>query len=614
MIENIGFENVRITDSFWCRKQTNNRTVTANNVYKRFYDTGRIEAFKCENTTSLEKQPHFFWDSDVAKWIEAVAYITQQKQVPELEAKVDEVISYIINNQGEDGYFNIYFTSVEPDNRFKFREKHELYCAGHLLEAGIAYKEATGKDALYLAMKKYVDYIDRVFRIEGSAAFCTPGHQELEMALVRLYRASGEEKYLKLAEWFIDVRGTGKETAVHVEDPSYSQDHLPVREQKKAEGHAVRLLYMCCAMADIAFETDDNELLDSCEKIFDDIVNKKMYISGGIGSNCNTEGFDEPYYLPNDTAYNETCASIAMAMFAMRMQRLSNSSVYADIVEREIYNGILSGVSLDGKSFFYENPLEIILSVRNQIGGWKKKVYHPLTQRVEVFECSCCPPNILRFIASIGNFIYTKDGEIIRVNQYIDSEAKIGVCTLIQKTEYPRAGRVEFFCLGRVNKIGFRIPFGCKNFDVRVNGQHAIYDINDGYFYVVLSSGDRVVIDFDIGVKYWRADSRVSDNAGRVALMRGPVLYCLERSSNPSLIDGKIPLRSIRVVGEEPILKYRAGAEFPIMSVFCEWETYEKGALYNCDVRRTVREYLDFIPYHEFANNGESDMIVWVMN
>lgn len=614
MTENIGYENVRITDSFWCRKQMNNRTVTADNVYKRFYDTGRIEAFKCEKTYDPEKKPHFFWDSDVAKWIEAVAYITKLEYAPELEAKADAVIADIVKNQGDDGYFNIYFTSVEPDNRFKFREKHELYCAGHLLEAGIAYKEATGKDALYRAMKKYVDYIDRVFRVEGSAAFCTPGHQELEMALVRLYRVSGEEKYLRLAEWFIDTRGTGKEAAVHIEDPSYSQDHLAVRKQKTAEGHAVRLLYMCCAMADIAVETKDEELLDSCKKIFDDIVNKKMYISGGVGSNCNTEGFDEAYYLPNDTAYNETCASIAMAMFAMRMQKLSDSSVYADIVEREIYNGILSGVSLDGKSFFYENPLEIVLSVRNQIDGFKKKVHRPLTQRVEVFECSCCPPNILRFIASLGNLIYTKDGKIIRVNQYIDSEAKIGDCTLIQKTEYPRTGRVEFFCLGRVNKIGFRIPWGCKNFDVRVNGQRAVYDIQEGYFYLVLSDGDRVIIDFDIGVKYWHADSRVADNAGRVALMRGPVLYCLERNSNPCLSDCNIPLRSIRTVGEEPILKYRAGMEFPIMSVLCEWEAYGDGALYDCETPGKTREYLDFIPYHEFANNGESDMITWVLD
>ena len=355
-MEFIGFDKVSLESGFLHEKQKLNREVTLDAVYNRFYETGRFDAFKCDWKEGMEKQPHYYWDSDVAKWMEAVAYILKKESNPELEAKVENLIDEIEKNQSPDGYFNIFFTVIEPDKRFFERTAHELYCAGHLFEAAVAYFECTGKDRFLKLMEKYADHIIRVFVEEKTAKFITPGHEEIELALVRMYSATKKKKYLDLAKFFIDNRGYAE-----AEKEYYSQSHLPVREQKTAEGHAVRACYLYAAMADVAYETGDTELYEVCKTLFADIVNKKMYITGGIGSTRKGEAFTVPYDLKNDKAYAETCAAISLMFFAHRMMRFENDAKYADVIERVLYNGMISGLSLDGTSFFYENPLEIDL-------------------------------------------------------------------------------------------------------------------------------------------------------------------------------------------------------------------------------------------------------------
>ena len=403
--------NVKITGGFWKKKQELNRNTTIYAVWNRFYDTGRIEAFDFSWKEGMDKKPHIFWDSDVAKWMEAAAYLIGEKYDADLENKVEGLIDRIEKNQGDDGYFNIYFTVCEPEKRFTGRGLHELYCAGHLMEAAVAYFKSTGKDRFLKCMEKYADYIHKVFVEEKSAKFVTPGHQEIELALVRMYNATKNKKYLDLAEYFVEQRGNNNIDFPTTNDDIekndyYAQAHLPARKQRTAQGHAVRACYWYKAMADLAYEKKDSELADACRDIFFDIINKKMYITGGIGSTHLGEAFTVDYDLPDETAYNETCASIAMILLGKSMMKLDNNTIYADIIEKELYNGMLAGVSLDGKGFFYENPLEINLKNHKRHTSVLAGDRLPITQRKEVFDCSCCPPNINRTFATINEYIY----------------------------------------------------------------------------------------------------------------------------------------------------------------------------------------------------------------
>ena len=363
MIHKVPFSTVRINDGFWKQKQKMIRETTAYAVYERFRDTGRFEALECKwKEGDPDSPPHIYWDSDVAKWIEGVAYLTALEKCEDLEKIADKAIENIVRNCDENGYFNSHYLVTEQEKRFTNRGCHELYCAGHLIEAAVAYRDATGKDALLKAMCRFADYIEQVFKVEKSAAFTTPGHPELELALVKLYHATGERRYLELSKFFVDEHGTNdKDISMEEREKkgilSYNQDEMPLRQRGTVEGHCVRALYLLCSMADLAREYGDAELTAACERCFDNIVNKRMYITGGVGSTYVGETFTVDYHLPNRTAYAETCAAISLAMFASRMQSLRADGRYGDIVERVIYNGMLSVISMDGRSFFYENPL-----------------------------------------------------------------------------------------------------------------------------------------------------------------------------------------------------------------------------------------------------------------
>ncbi|MBR5007061.1 MAG: glycoside hydrolase family 127 protein [Clostridia bacterium] len=608
-IEKVSFENVEITGGFWKTRQNLVRKTTVQAVYDRFSDTGRFDAFRFDWKEGMPNRPHIFWDSDVAKWIEGVAYLCQKKREPRFERIVDRVADLIEKNQMEDGYFNIYYILFAKDSRFTVRDNHELYCAGHLMEAAVAYYRATGKRKLLYAMTRYADYIEKRFKTDRDTGFTTPGHEEIELALVKLYKETGEKRYLELSKFFVDERGKRAENKPDWMNASYNQSHVPVREQLTAEGHSVRACYLYCAMADLAYLTDDEELKNACKAIFDDITLKKMYITGGIGSSSHGEAFTVPYDLPNIVAYTETCAAIGLALFARRMSLIEADSKYADTVERIIYNGFLSSVSLDGKSFFYQNPTEIVKYFDNRdtsVAG--RAINTPPMQRSEVFGCSCCPPNIVRFIPSLGDFMYTtgtsEDGrQVVFVHQFMDSRAEIDCggrkLRVVQKTRYPENGKVKITVEGADVTLAVRVPWWSD----------AKYETEKGYAYFDVADGGSVELDFGMKIKVVEARREVVFDAGRCAVMRGPVVYCLEGCDNPA------PLRGIVLKGGR---NFRYSANGPIKGVPCikaaalvKPEEPGNAPLYSERTGKYEETTATLIPYYAFANRGPSDMQIF---
>ena len=602
-MKHIPFYYTHLDGAFWGEKQRVSKDVTIDAVYDRFAETKRFEALKCD----LEQQKregwrcHFFWDSDIAKWIEGAAYVLERGRDAALEAKVDAIIDDMCANQMEDGYYNCYFKIYETDDRFQTRDHHELYCLGHLTEAAIAYQHATGKDKLMGLVKRYIDLVIRAFTVEKTAKFMTPGHEEIELALVRMYHATGERKYLELSKFFIDNRGCndldpngycGFATA------NYAQDHLPVREMTTAEGHSVRAMYLYIAMADHALEYGDEALLHACEAILKNVAYKRMYITGGIGSSHIGEAFTVDYDLKNEPAYTETCATLALALFCQRMTKIKPMGWYADTAELAMYNGSISGVSMAGDEFFYENPLTIDLSDHNKNPATKDKERYPITQRLKVFGCSCCPPNILRFINAIGDFLYTEDGDTLYVHHYMNGTTAYEGKTIRQTTAYPACGKVRLEVCG-YGKIAVRVPGWCKEFEAS-----APYELRDGYAY--FDAVDVLELDFHIRPRLVVAAPGVHDNAGRAALLYGPVVYCMEG------VDNKDDIFALSI---DPKTAFEMKPDdyfgMPVITADGYLKT-DNGQLYTAigDAAYEARK-LHFIPYYAMENRGETDMQVW---
>lgn len=598
-MKKINFSDIEITDGFWKAKQDMVKNTTADAVYNRFCDTHRFSALKCDWHEGEENMPHIFWDSDVAKWIEGISYILKKERNEHFEKIIDESIDLIEKNSDEHGYFNSHFLVTRKDKRFCLRDQHELYCAGHLIEAAIAYYQATGKNKFLKLMCKYADYIEQIFVKDKSADFTTPGHPELELALVKLYNITNEERYLQLAKFFIDEHGKHNENLYEFSNELYNQDEMPLRERQTAEGHAVRSMYLMCGAADVAYLYNDEELLDACKRVFDNVTNKRMYITGGIGSTHIGEAFTVDYDLPARTAYAETCAAISLAMFAGRMSEIEANSKYADIVEKVIYNGFLSGISMDGKSFFYENPLEIDPDFNDINPSTKSKERFPITQRLEVFDCSCCPPNIVRFIPSIADYMYTYDDDILYVNQYMNSETQCGDIKICQNTHYPENGCIKIKCSAGNRRIALRIPGWCKNFKINVG-----YEMKNGY--AIINPCEEITLELDMPVTFIRANRHVHDAAGRVAVMRGPVVYCAESIDNVSdLKNIKIDINAEYTTSDSEFL-------LPTIETIAYQEP-ESDLLYMPAKDDYEKIPLTLIPYYAFANRGTTEMLVWFL-
>ena len=588
------FDKVELKSGFLKNKQELNRKITINAVYDRFYDTGRITAFKCNWRTGDENRPHYFWDSDVAKWMEGAAYIIKKTPDKTLEDKIESIIDDIEKNQRSDGYFNIYFTVIDPANRFKNRDWHELYCAGHLLEAAIAYADATGKDRFLNIMEKYIDYIIKVFMEEKSAAFTTPGHEEIELALVKAYRFTGKNKYLDLATFFINERGVHED-----EITEYNQSYAPVRKQKEALGHSVRAMYLYTAMADLAYELNDKELNEACHTLYHDVVDKKMYVTGGLGSTYVGEAFTKPYDLPNEEAYTETCAGIGLMFFAKRMMMLDNNASYADTIERVFYNGVMAGLSLDGKSFFYENPLEITLM--NHFSNMYGQKRYPITQRLECFGCSCCPPNVNRLLPVLGEYVYGYENDTLYINQFADSTLSDAGISCEMTTKYPLDGKISIKADG-VKMVAVRIPSWCDSYEI-----NKAYTVENGY--AVIENDGEITVSFDMTPFAVCANVGVIKDIGKLCVQAGPVVYCAEE------VDNGANLHALSIApdfGYEVSYDENTGLNKLEIDGYRAENAVDK--LYSRAKSESIKVSpvkIKMIPYYSFANRGETDMLTW---
>ncbi len=610
-MEQISFENIDL-GGYWESKQNTNRDVTLPVIYKQFFETGRVTAFACEWKPGDEKKPHYFWDSDIAKWIEGVAYSLINAPDESLEEVIDIIVDWIHDNQFVDGYFNIYFTVCDPTRRFTNREAHELYCAGHLIEAAIAYHKATGKSKFLRCMEKYVLHIKDVFMDKYEAEFATPGHEEIELALIKLWQHTEKLEYLKLARYFINLRGNNeKDRPIYNNtDFVYEQSHEPVREMREAVGHAVRAEYLYCAMADLARIDNDEKLKNACISLFNDIASKKMYITGGVGSGAIGERFTEAYDLPNQYAYQESCAGIGLALFAKRMNLLEVNSIYDDVAERAIYNNIFASCSLNGREFFYENPVEINMKERRLTHKYRTENQRfPQIERQAVFDCSCCPPNFTRFIESFGDFLYTQDENTVFVHHYAKSTAAFNGIKIKQTTDYPLKGKIKISVSGKTEgkQIALRIPGWCQKYIVKVDNTTVKPKANNGFIYIKCEN-KKTTIELDLQMKAVlnEANPLIDENFGRVAVSYGPFIYCLEEIDTDHRISEIALSKNLNET-----VKYVEFFKANILEVDAYiQENFTE--LYRPLKNDKTPIRLMLVPYYTFANRGESDMAVWL--
>lgn len=580
---------------------------------------------KVEDAKDDEFYGFLFQDSDFSKWIEAVGYTLATHPDPVLEGTADKAIDVVCSAQLPNGYLDTYYIINGMDKSFTdLRDHHELYCMGHLIEGAIAYYEATGKDKLLNAAKRFADYVYGVFGTEEGKIHGYPGHEIAEMALFRLYEMTGEKRYKELAEYFINQRGRSP-LYFEQEHPDmkgkpdyYHQAHKPVREQTEAVGHAVRAVYLYSGMADMARITGDKDLLKACENLWHSIVNEKMYITGGIGGTHVGEAFSFPFDLPNDTAYAETCASIGLVFFARRMLSLKMSREYSDVMELALYNGILSGMALDGKSFFYVNPLEVLPEACEK----DERKAHVKPVRQKWFGCACCPPNIARLVSSIGAYAYGENEDTLFMHIFMGSHTTKSVngkeVSIDVRTGYPNNGRIGIDVNGAADtdfKLAIRIPGWTGDlYKAELKGLDSRLD--NGYLYIsgFTEEAHHISIEFEMQPRAVFSNARVSENAHRIAFMRGPVVYCAEERDNGKNLKNIVVTKpfsiSESVSGEfgfdTVVIEAAAKRITPSGSGFMESTLYMN---YESSNEESVN--LRLIPYSMWANRGEGEMSVY---
>lgn len=558
-----------------------------------------------------------FQDSDVAKWIESASFSLMNNPDPKLETELDKVIGYIADAQDKDGYLNTYFTIKDQDKRWtNLHEAHELYVAGHMIEAACAHFEATGKRTLLDVMQKNMECIYDHFITKNNPG--VPGHPEIELALMKLYRVTGDKKALELCAHFLNERG--QDTSVFIReadnrtwsvwgsnprddgDLEYRQCDKPLRELTNATGHAVRAVYLYAGMADYASEVEDNELLSACERLWKNIVERKMYVTGGIGSTVLGEAFTVDYDLPPDTAYAETCASVGLMFFASRMLENELKGEYADVMERAFYNTVLAGMQLDGKRFFYVNPLE----VNPGISGVAATHKHDLPVRPKWYQCACCPPNVARLIESFGKYAYGENESIAFCHMI--ASGKVGFVngiTLECETNYPHEMNVKYKAAGE-GKLAIHIPGWSKEFAVVVNGESVVPELKDGYIYIDINGTSVIEITLDDAPHFVYASNKIPRAAGMVSLRRGPLVYCFEGVDNGSVKTLRIDRNTAPVVS-----LFSNDLQANTLSVKAKREE-ESEELYS-DVPPAVTECeATAVPYYTWGNRGETEMRVWM--
>ncbi len=566
-----------------------------------------------------------FQDSDFSKWIEAVGYSLAVYPDDELEKIADEAIDIVCEAQLPNGYLDTYYIINGMDRSFKdLRDHHELYCLGHLIEGAISYYQGTGKDKLLKAACSFADYVDSVFGYEEGKIKGYPGHEIAEMALFKLYETTGEERYKKLAEYFINERGQAP-LYFDMEHPTpkgqpykidyYHQAHIPVREQTEAVGHAVRAVYLYSGMADMARISKDERLLNACDKLWDSITREKMYITGGIGATHLGEAFSFPFDLPNDTDYAETCASIGLVFFARRMLQIKADRKYSDVMELALFNGILSGIALDGKSFFYVNPLEVIPEACKK----DERKMHIKSVRQKWFGCACCPPNLARLVASIGTYAYTTDEDTLFVHLYMGSEFSHKDLSIRTESSFPDSGKVKISAQtsGKSDAVlALRIPSWCNDkYDFK-SDRELSQEYKDGYLYLKGFEDDTVIeIDFDMTSRIVVPDSKVREDLGRAALVRGPVVYCMEEKDNGKDL-ASLYIDATKEIREEETMEFGLPVTALIVSGYRKESSSRNDyvtPLYK-SFEAIVKEEKEirFIPYRLWANRGEGEMSVYI--
>ncbi|PZV80935.1 hypothetical protein CLV31_111101 [Algoriphagus aquaeductus] len=609
VLEAHSFSQIKITDSFWKPKlEKVAKSALPASIYQTEINTGRIRNFEKAGRKQGEAHEGIYYDdSDVYKALEAIAYSLQNIPDAALEQKADEWIAKIASAQEPDGYINTFYSLTGLDKRWQDMEKHEDYCAGHLMEAGVAYFQATGKHQLLDVAIKMADHIDTQFRQANKP--WVSGHEEIELALVKLYKVTKEDRYLQLADWFLDQRGRGYGKGAIWDKPEwgpkYAQDDVPVKDQKEITGHAVRAMYLYTGAADVAATKNDPGYMKAMKTVWEDVVYRNMYVTGGIGSSGSNEGFSVDYDLPNENAYSETCASVGMVFWNQRMNLLEGQSQYIDVLERSLYNAALDGLSLTGDRFFYGNPLA-------SSGQHFRK---------EWFGTACCPSNISRLVASVGDYIYAKNESGIWVNLFIANQTEFDLSgekvRVEMKTNFPWDGKVELEVNPTTDKrftVNIRIPGWIEenpvpgklynflqkeetNFTLLINGEKATFRQENGYAVLdrAWKKGDRITYELPLEIRQLQSRPEVLANSDRIAIQRGPLVYCVEGADN----EGKILQLAL---GSNPNFTTK---DYRILDE--NVQAIEFQAI-DGQTPKTVTA----IPYYTWANRGQNEMMVWI--
>jgi hypothetical protein len=610
-LQTISSKKISVDHGFWSQRQTNNHQISLRHAFHKLEASGNFNNLNLAigSGQGAYRQP-VFMDSDIYKWLEAVSYELDNCPDPELEAMANQAIDLLAAAQQEDGYLNSYFQVVEPEKKWtELAMGHELYCAGHLFEAAVAHHRATGQTKLLDIACRFADHIDSIFGPDKGDA--VPGHPEIELALVELFRETGEQRYLDLAGFFIDQRGQGKMKGRTPFEAGYHQDRVPVREATVVEGHAVRQLYLAAGIADVYLETGEQALLDVSHRLWRDMTAHKMHLTGGFGARHRGESFGDAYELPSDRCYCETCAAIAAMMWNWRMLLITGEARYADLLERSLYNSFLSGISLDGQRYFYVNPL---LSR----GG---------IERPEWYGCACCPPNVMRQIAMLAHYVATTGKGGLQLHQYIATtiEASLDDQRSIKvqlDTNYPWEGQVKLTIEetdGSPWELALRIPGWCQEATVQVGDEIIDVSASRGEYariQRVWQSGDVVLLNLPLQPRIIEPHPRIDALRGSVAIERGPLVYCLEEVDQPA----EANLLDVCIAPETPLqARWREDLLGGIVVIEAQGAVADMSSwareLYRAMAAESLAQQevkLMAVPYYAWANRGPGTMRVWI--